>query len=131
MSDYRGLCKLQRPQCNAWKQTTKQTSNDASLCCWQISCIKAVMHIVCLEYERLRESYESTVKSWVQTMLSFDAALVGLASTHARQRRQKALKERNVADDLMTAHELVCPQCKRKTWKVIPGTPKQASQIPS
>jgi hypothetical protein len=89
------------------------------------------MHSVCLEYERLRLSYESTVKSWAQIMLSFDAALVGVAGAQARQRRQKALRERNAADDLMTAHELVCPKCKRKTWKVIAGTQKQPSQIES
>jgi hypothetical protein len=83
------------------------------------------MHIVCLEYERLRENYELAVKSWVQIMLSFDAALVGLAGTHARQRRQKALGERNTADELITAHELVCPSCKRNTWKVIAGCSKQ------
>ena len=89
------------------------------------------MPTVCLEYERLRESYESAVKRWVQSMLSFDATLVGLAGTQARQLRQKALRERNAADDLITAHELVCPQCKRKTWKVIAGTQKLASQIGS
>jgi hypothetical protein len=85
------------------------------------------MHTVCLEYERLRESYELAVNSWVQIMLSFDAALVGLASMHARQRRQKALGERNKADELITAHELVCPWCKRNTWKVIAGAQKQGS----
>jgi hypothetical protein len=85
------------------------------------------MQANCLEYERLRESYELTVKSWIQIMLSFDAALAGLAGMHARQRRQKALRERNTADDLMTAHELVCPRCKRKTWKVIAGSHKGPS----
>jgi Zn finger protein HypA/HybF involved in hydrogenase expression len=89
------------------------------------------MRTVCLEYERLRESYELAVKNWVQSILSFNAALVGLAGAQARERRQKALRERNAADDLMTAHELECPQCKRKTWKVIAGTQKRASQIES
>ena len=97
----------------------------------QSSCIQCGMHTVCLEYERLRESYDSAVKHWVQIMLSFDAALVGLAGMHARQRRQKALRERNTADDLMSAHELVCPQCKRKTWKVIAGAPTRDQQIES
>ena len=85
------------------------------------------MRTNCLEYERLRVSYELAVKSWVQTMLSFDAALVGLAGTHARQRRQQAFAQRNTADDLITAHELVCHRCKRKMWKVIAGSHKQGS----
>jgi hypothetical protein len=83
------------------------------------------MRTACLEYERLRESYELAVKSWVRTMLSFDAGLRGLAGTLARQRRQTALGERNLADEVMTAHELVCPRCKRNTWIVLAGSHKQ------
>jgi hypothetical protein len=85
------------------------------------------MQTNCLEYERLRVSYELAVKTWVQTMLSFDAELVGLAGMYARQRRQKAFAERNTADDLITAHELVCSRCKRKIWKVIAGSHEQGS----
>ena len=85
------------------------------------------MRTVCQEYERLLESYQLSVKSWIQTMLSFDAGLGGLPGTRARRRRQKALGERNLADELITAHELVCPQCKGNTWKVLAGSQKRSA----
>jgi hypothetical protein len=83
------------------------------------------MRTPCLEYERLRESYEVSVKNWARIMLSFDPALGGLAGMQARHRRQKALGDRNLADEQMTAHELVCPRCKRRTWEVLAGSQKQ------
>jgi hypothetical protein len=83
------------------------------------------MRTACLEYERLRDSYEVAVKNWVHTMLSFEPSLEGPAGMQARYRRQKALGKRNLADELMTAHELVCPRCKRNTWEVLPGSQKR------
>jgi hypothetical protein len=83
------------------------------------------MRTSCPEYERLRESYEFAVKDWVRIMLAFEPALEGLAGMQARYRRQKALGKRNLADELMTAHELVCPRCKRNTWEVLTGAQKR------
>jgi hypothetical protein len=83
------------------------------------------MRTVCPEYERLRESYEVAVKNWARIMLSFDPSLGGLAGMQARHRRQMALGKRNLADELMTAHELVCPRCKRNTWEVLAGSQKR------
>jgi hypothetical protein len=89
----------------------------------------AAMRTACPEYERLRESYELAVKSWARAMWSFDAALGGLAGMQARYRRQKALGDRNLADERMTAHELVCPRCKRNTWEVLTGPQKQDRRL--
>jgi hypothetical protein len=83
------------------------------------------MRTACPEYERLRESYDSAVENWARTMLAFDPALGGLAGMQARYRRQTALGKRNLADELMTAHELVCPRCKRNTWEVLAGPEKR------
>jgi hypothetical protein len=67
----------------------------------------------CPEYVRLRQLYEAALRHWGQTLLSSKShELFGAPARYAAQLKQKALDERDVANERMCLHRRSCPTCR-------------------
>jgi hypothetical protein len=61
--------------------------------------------MVCHEYIRLRQHYEAALRHWGHVLLSPVAKHIGAAARLADEVREKALVERNAANDRMRLHK--------------------------
>ena len=62
----------------------------------------------CPEYLRLRQHYLAALRRWGQT------EAMGAAKPEIAEIKEKALNERNAANERMRLHELSCPVCNHK-----------------
>jgi hypothetical protein len=67
----------------------------------------------CPEYVRLRQHYETALRHWGQVLLSPGAA-IGAPARLAIEIKEKALVERNAANDRMCLHKKTCSVCNPK-----------------
>jgi hypothetical protein len=65
--------------------------------------------MACHEYDRLRQHYEASLRHWGHVLLSSGAEPTGAPARLAAEVKQKALEERNAANDRMCLHKLNCP----------------------
>jgi hypothetical protein len=70
--------------------------------------------MACHEYIRLRQHYEASLRHWGQILLSPVAETIGPAARVAAEVKQKALIERDAANDRMTLHKQTCSACNPK-----------------
>jgi hypothetical protein len=70
--------------------------------------------MVCSEYNRLRQHYEASLRHWGQVLLSAGAEPIGATARLAAEVRQKALLERDAANDRMCLHKQTCSVCNPK-----------------
>jgi hypothetical protein len=70
--------------------------------------------MACYEYIRLRQHYEASLRHWGHVLLSSGAEPIGAPARLAAEVKQKALEERNAANDRMCLHKLNCPVCNPK-----------------
>jgi hypothetical protein len=67
--------------------------------------------MACPEYIRLRQHYEAALRHWGHVLLSPVAEPIGAPAAEVRQ---KALAERDAANDRMTLHKQTCSACNPK-----------------
>jgi hypothetical protein len=73
------------------------------------------MQMLCPENVRLRQLYEAALRRWAQLKSSSKNSDLSAASMRLVQEiEQKALNERNAANERMVLHEQTCPICKRE-----------------
>jgi hypothetical protein len=75
--------------------------------------------MACLEYLRLRQDYEASLRHWAQAMLS-QAEEEGVT---ASELRLKAYQNRSAAKGKLGLHKESCPTCKGENWRIA-GRPK-------
>jgi hypothetical protein len=73
--------------------------------------------MACFEYDRLRQHYEASLRRWGQVLLSPGVEPIGAAARLAAEVKQKALVERNAANDRMCRHKQTCSVCNRHSSK--------------
>jgi hypothetical protein len=69
--------------------------------------------MACPEYIRLRQHYEASLRQWRQIPVSTAAAIDAQARL-AAEVKQKALLERNAANDRLCLHRQACAVCNPK-----------------
>jgi hypothetical protein len=69
--------------------------------------------MACPEYIRLRQHYEASLRHWGHVLLSPEAA-IGAPARLAAEVKEKALVERNAANDRMCLHKQTCSVCNPK-----------------
>jgi hypothetical protein len=67
--------------------------------------------MACYEYDRLRQHYEAALRHWGHVLRSPIAESAGTSARIAGEVKQKALIERNAANDRMTLHKQTCAVC--------------------
>jgi hypothetical protein len=70
--------------------------------------------MACPEYIRLRQHYEAALRHWGHVLLSPVAEPIGAPARVAAEVRQKALAERDAANERMCLHKQTCPACNPK-----------------
>jgi hypothetical protein len=70
----------------------------------------------CAELQQLKQQYESALRAWGSYEFPLHNEPVGtqVRQFEQLQRKQKALDERNAANDRVIAHKLTCPLCADK-----------------
>ena len=82
----------------------------------------------CPEYLRLRQHYDAALRRWAQIELSSHRpGLIDASARLAEEVRQKALDERNEANERMRLHEQNCPTCHPRRKPVADRTSVTAS----
>jgi hypothetical protein len=69
------------------------------------------------EYVRLHQLYEAALRRWGQVILSSQGT-TGTPARLAALIRQKAVEERNAANERMRLHEFSCPLCSPRVLGV-------------
>jgi len=73
------------------------------------------LHMLCPEYNRLRQLYEAALRRWTHIELSSHGRELSDASARlAAEIKQNALDETNAAMERMRLHVRSCQICKRK-----------------
>jgi hypothetical protein len=67
----------------------------------------------CAELQQLKQQYESALRIWGEYQFPVHNEPVGTQARQSEQfqLKQKALDERNAANDRVLAHKLTCPLC--------------------
>jgi hypothetical protein len=67
----------------------------------------------CAELQQLKQQYESALRVWGEYQFPAHNEPVGTQAWRSEQfqLKQKALDERNAANDRVFAHKLTCPRC--------------------
>jgi hypothetical protein len=80
----------------------------------------------CHEYIRPRHLYEAALRHWGHVFLSPVTVPTGATTRLAAEVKQKALEERNAADDRMCFHKQTCPVCTPKLKTTHPSRDRRA-----
>jgi hypothetical protein len=73
---------------------------------------RITVQMLCLQYLRLRQIYDAAFRLWAQIELSSHRPeVIGATARLAAEIRQKALHERNEANERVRLHEQNCPTC--------------------
>jgi hypothetical protein len=67
-----------------------------------------------MEYVRLRQLYVAALRRWGQIPTWKDTELAGVAARQAVQLKQRALEERDAANERMRLHQRSCSECRSK-----------------
>jgi hypothetical protein len=70
----------------------------------------------CHEYVRLRLHYEASLRRWEQILLLPETP-IGTPARLAAEIKQKALAERNAANERMSLHRQTCSVCNRHSYR--------------
>jgi hypothetical protein len=66
--------------------------------------------VTCLDYIRLRQHYEAALTLWDHVILPSKGALAN-SPPAVLEMKNKALEERNAAEERMILHQRTCPIC--------------------
>jgi hypothetical protein len=72
----------------------------------------------CAELRRLKRQYESALRAWGGYEFPLHNEPVGTLARRSEQLqlKQKALGERNTANDRVLDHKRICPLCSYQSW---------------
>jgi hypothetical protein len=68
----------------------------------------------CAELQQLKRQYESALRVWGEYQFPVRNEPAGTQAWRFEQLKQKALDERNAANDRVLDHKLTCPLCAAK-----------------
>jgi hypothetical protein len=68
----------------------------------------------CAELQQLKQQYESALRIWGEYQFPVHNAPVGTQLRRFEQFKQRALDERNAANNRLLEHKLTCPLCAPK-----------------